>query len=168
MLNFTKQACLVLVCILTFASCSKDNAIPDENAQNKSVELVNTFAYTAIESEILDGVNKYRQSIGLNALAKVDEVTLQADHHTVYMSTNEVVNHDNFNVRYSNLVTGVGAKSVAENVAFGYNSADAVVKAWIASEGHRENIEGEFTHFGIAVDKDKNGKNYFTNIFIKR
>ncbi len=168
MLNFTKQACLVLVCILTFASCSKDNEIPEENAQNKSVELVNTFAYTAIESDILDAVNKYRQSIGLNSLIKVDEVTLQADEHTVYMTTNEVVNHDNFNVRYSNLVNGVGAKSVAENVAYGYDSADAVVKAWIASEGHKENIEGNFTHFGIAVDQDKNGKNYFTNIFMRR
>jgi len=78
------------------------------------------------------------------------------------------VNHDNFNVRYSNLVNGVGAKSVAENVAYGYDSADAVVKAWIASEGHKENIEGNFTHFGIAVDQDKNGKNYFTNIFMRR
>lgn len=168
MLNFTKQACLVLVCILTFASCSKDNEIPEENAKNKTVELVNTFAYTAIESDVLDAVNKYRQSIGLNTLIKVDEVTLQADDHTIYMSTNEVVNHNNFNVRYSNLVNGVGAKSVAENVAFGYNSADAVVKAWIGSESHKENIEGDFTHFGIAIEKDKNGKNYFTNIFIRR
>ena len=161
MLTYTKQFCIVLVCILTCASCSKDNTLPEENAQNKSVELVNTFAYTAIESDILDGVNKYRQSIGLSTLIKVDEVTLQADDHTIYMTTNEVVNHDNFNIRYSNLVKGVGAKSVAENVAFGYNTADAVVKAWIGSEGHRENIEGNFTHFGIAVDKDKNGKKLF-------
>ena len=168
MFNYTKQFCLVLACILTFASCSKDNEISEVNAQLKSVELVNTIAYTAMETEVLKEVNDYRLSIGLNSLSKVDEVTYQADDHTVYMSSNEVVNHDNFNVRYSNLVSDVGAKSVAENVAFGYNSAEAVVKAWIKSEGHRENIEGDFTHFGIAIDKDKNGKNYFTNIFIRR
>lgn len=168
MLNYTKQFCLVFACILTFASCSKDNAIPENEATLKTANLSNSIAYTSLESEILDGVNKYRESIGMKALARVDEVTYQADDHTVYMTSNEVVNHNNFNVRYSNLVSEVGAKAVAENVAFGYNTADAVVKAWIASEGHRDNIEGNFTHFGIAVDKDKNGKNYFTNIFIRR
>jgi len=168
MLNYTKQFCLVFACILTFASCSKDNAIPEKEAQFKTANLTNSIAYTSLESEILDGVNKYRESIGMTALARVDEVTYQADDHTVYMTSNEVVNHDNFNVRYSNLVTEVGAKAVAENVAFGYGNADAVVKAWIASEGHRENIVGDFTHFGISVDKDKNGKNYFTNIFMRR
>ena len=168
MMNFTKQICIVLVCILTFTSCSKDNSIPENDTQLKSADLVNTIAYTAIESDILAGVNKYRESKGLTALARVDEVTYQADDHTVYMTDNEVVNHDNFNVRYTNLVSGVGAKAVAENVAFGYGSADAVVKAWIASDGHRVNIEGDFTHFGISVDKDKNGKNYFTNIFMRR
>ena len=168
MLNFTKQFCVVFACILTFASCSKDNAIPENNTELKTANLSNSIAYTSLESEILDGVNKYRISIGMKALTRVDEVTYQADDHTIYMTSNEVVNHDNFNVRYSNLVTGVGAKAVAENVAFGYGNADAVVKAWIASEGHRVNIEGDFTHFGISVDKDKNGKNYFTNIFMRR
>ncbi|WP_034923030.1 CAP domain-containing protein [Gillisia sp. CAL575] len=168
MLNFTKQFCVVFACILTFASCSKDNAIPENNTELKTANLSNSITYTSLESEILDGVNKYRISIGMKALTRVDEVTYQADDHTIYMTSNEVVNHDNFNVRYSNLVTGVGAKAVAENVAFGYGNADAVVKAWIASEGHRVNIEGDFTHFGISVDKDKNSKNYFTNIFMRR
>lgn len=168
MLTSTKQFCIVLMCFFAFASCSKDNSIPENSDLTKAVELGNSIAYTAIESDILNGVNKYRESIGLSTLTKVDEVTYQADDHTEYMTTNEVVNHENFNVRYSNLVNNVGAKAVAENVAFGYGSADAVLKAWIASEGHRENIEGNFTHFGIAVDKDKNGKNYFTNIFMRR
>ena len=168
MLNYTKQFCLVFAFILTFASCSTDNAIPENEAQFKTANLTNSIAYTTLESEILDGVNKYRESKGMQALSRVDEVTYQADDHTVYMTSNEVVNHDNFNVRYSNLVSEVGAKAVAENVAFGYGNAEAVVKAWIASEGHRVNIEGDFTHFGISVDKDKNGKNYFTNIFMRR
>ena len=167
MFNYTKQFCLVLACILTFASCSKDNEISEVNAQFKSVELVNTIAYTAMETQVLDAVNEYRQSKGLKSLSKVDEVTYQADDHSIYMSSNEVVNHNDFNVRYSNLVSVAGAKAVAENVAFGYNNADAVVKAWIKSDGHRENIEGDFTHFGISIDQDKNGKNYFTNIFIR-
>ncbi|WP_261376468.1 CAP domain-containing protein [Gillisia sp. Hel_I_86] len=149
-------------------SCSKDSTISENEVQLQSVELINSIAYSAIESDILKAINKYRESKSLNTLVGADEVTFQADDHTAYMTDNEVVNHDNFNVRYSNLVTGVGAKAVAENVAVGYGSADAVVNAWIASESHRVNIEGDYTHFGISVGKDKNGKNYFTNIFMRR
>ncbi len=168
MLTSIKNTCLILLCIFTFASCSKDNAVPENVAQFKAVELGNTITYTQMESDVLNAVNDYRQSLGLTTLAKVDEVTFQADDHTVYMSSNEVVNHDNFNIRYSNLVTEAGAKAVAENVAYGYSSADAVVKAWIASEGHHKNMIGDYTHFGISIDKDKNGRNYFTNIFMRR
>lgn len=168
MFNYTKQLCLILACVFMFASCSKDSEIPETEAELTIANLSNSIAYTSLENEILDGVNEYRESIGLKALSRVDEVSFQANDHTVYMTSNEVVNHDNFNVRYTNLVMEVGAKSVSENVAFGYGSADAVLKAWIASEGHRVNIEGDFTHFGISVDKDKNGKNYFTNIFMRR
>lgn len=142
--------------------------IQEPEVQLKVSNLSNSITYTSLESEILNKVNTYRESIGLKSLSPVDEVSFQAIDHTGYMTSNEVVNHDNFNVRYNNLVLEVGAKSVSENVAFGYGSADAVVKAWIASEGHRVNIEGDFTHFGISVDKDKNGKNYFTNIFMRR
>jgi len=168
MFNFIKQLCLVIACIITLISCSKENAISENEQQAKSVNLSNSITYTSMESEILDDINNYREGVGMQALSRADEVTYQADDHTVYMTSNEVVNHDNFNVRYDNLVSGVGAKAVAENVAFGYGNADAVVKAWIDSEGHRINIEGDFTHFGISVDKDKNGKNYFTNIFMRR
>lgn len=62
----------------------------------------------------------------------------------------------------------LGVRSVSENVAYGYRSADAVVKAWLKSKGHKENIEADNTHFGISVRQDADGRNYFTNIFVKK
>ncbi len=167
MYTITKQLCLTLVCVLVFSSCSKDTDLPEENAL-KTADLVDYVTYSQIEMEILDAVNVHRQGLGLSTLKRVDGITFQAHDHNKYMIENNQISHDNFSTRYVNLVNEIGAKAVSENVGFGYRSADAVVKAWLNSEGHRKNIEGSHTHFGISVSQDTKGNNYFTNIFVKR
>lgn len=166
MFTNTKLLYLTLVCLLSLSACSKDSV--EVNDISKNLELNDNFAYSTIEIEILDAVNSYRKSIGLTVLQKLDNITIEAVDHTQYMVNLNVVNHDNFNKRYQNLVQEIGARAVSENVGFGYRTAGAVVEAWIKSEGHRENIEGNYTHFGISVEQDKDGKNYFTNIFVRR
>ena len=84
------------------------------------------------------------------------------------MIKNNVVNHDLFDQRSQNIIQVLGATKVNENVAFNYVSADTALQAWLASPGHRANIEGEFTHFGISIRENSvTGKKYYTNIFIK-
>ncbi len=168
MSNYTKLLCLVFLCVFSLSSCSKDSISEGENTNLKTADLVDNFAYSEIESEILTAVNNYRKSKGLSELQRVDDITVQAEDHTFYMVEKNVVNHDNFILRYNALVQEIGAKSVSENIAYGYGTAEGVVQAWIDSEGHKKNIEGDFSHFGIAVERDANGKNYFTNIFVKR
>lgn len=168
MYNNTKLLCLIFACIFTLSSCSKDSLSEAENTSLKTADLVDNFSYSQIEVEILSAVNDYRKSKGLTQLRRVDDITVQAEDHTFYMVEKNVVNHDNFIVRYNALVNEIGAKSVSENIAYGYGTSEAVVKAWIASEGHKKNMEGNFTHFGISVEQDSEGRNYFTNIFVKR
>lgn len=168
MYNNTKLLCFVFLCVFSLSSCSKDSISEAENTAQKTADLVDNFAYSEIETEILTAVNNYRISKGLSELKKVDDITVQAEDHTFYMVEKNVVNHDNFILRYNALVQEIGATSVSENIAYGYGSAAGVVQAWIESEGHKENIEGDFSHFGIAVEQDANGRNYFTNIFVKR
>jgi uncharacterized protein YkwD len=151
---------------LSLSACSKDSI--EDNDISKNLELNDDFAYSTIEIEILDAVNSYRKSKDLTILQKLDDITIEAVNHTEYMVSLNVVNHDNFNKRYQNLVQEIGARAVSENVGFGYRTAEAVVAAWIKSEGHRANIEGSYTHFGISVEQDQAGKNYFTNIFVRR
>jgi len=58
---------------------------------------------------------------------------------------------------------------VSENVAYNYQSNAGVLNAWLLSDGHKENIEGEYTHFGISIKTNPaTGKKYYTNIFMKR
>lgn len=168
MFTNTKLLCLTLVCVLSLSACSKDSVVPEDNNISKNLELNNNFTYSTMEIEILDAVNDHRKSIGLTVLQKLDDITIEAVDHSKYMVSLNVVNHDHFNIRYQNLVQEIGARAVSENVGFGYRTAEAVVEAWINSEGHRENIEGSYTHFGISVEQDQNGKNYFTNIFARR
>lgn len=58
--------------------------------------------------------------------------------------------------------------AIGENVAFGYNTSQAAVEAWSKSKAHEKNMIGDYTHFGISVLAGEEGKQYFTNIFIRR
>jgi uncharacterized protein YkwD len=41
-------------------------------------------------------------------------------------------------------------KSVSENLAYNYATAQEALTAWLNSPAHKVTIEGDFTHFGIA------------------
>lgn len=154
---------LLLALVFISNSCSSDTA----EGVNDS-ELVSDYTYNDTELEVLQLVNKYRISIGLNALEKVNHISFKSEEHDYYMIANKVVNHNNFVVRSENIISVLGAKKVGENVAYNFNSAEAVLQAWLASPTHKENIEGDYTHFGIAVKIDaETGKKYYTNIFAK-
>ncbi|GHA35513.1 hypothetical protein GCM10007103_16380 [Salinimicrobium marinum] len=165
MKKITCRFWILALCVFTLGSCSKESL--DEGETSDLVSVVAPVSYNEIELNIMDLVNDYRFSKGLNELDYKDEVSWQAEDHNFYMIQKNKVSHDGFANRYSSLAESVDAKAVSENVAFGYNTAEAVVKAWIESEGHRKNMEGDLTHFGISVKEDANGKKYFTNIFVR-
>jgi uncharacterized protein YkwD len=61
----------------------------------------------------------------------------------------------------------LGAKNVGENIAYNYNTPEAAVTAWLNSPSHKQNIEGDYTNFGISIRVSPEGKSYYTNIFVK-
>ncbi len=53
-----------------------------------------------------------------------------------------------------------------ENVAYGFNSPQSVMDAWMNSEGHRANIMNEkYTHIGIGYDRGSNSYHYWAQMF---
>jgi len=159
---------LPLVAVFTvfmLSSCSTDSINDKEDAMELSLE---TPQAKTIEVEILELINNHRLSLGLNALTEMSIVKSVAFSHTDYMIDNDEVSHHNFFTRSEYLKSNVGAKKVSENVAFGYNSADAVVRAWLKSKAHKENLEGDYTNFDISAEKNAEGRWYYTNIFIKK
>jgi uncharacterized protein YkwD len=159
-------ALLLLTATLLF-SCAKEE---DGVYFNENSEVINAkVVYSPMESEIVSLVNAHRTNLGLNTLNTLNIVSAVADGQTNYMIETGVPSHDNFAERASILMEQAGAKTVGENVAYGYNTAEGVVKGWLNSEGHRKIIENpDYTHFCISTDSNSEKKNYFTNIFIKK
>jgi uncharacterized protein YkwD len=147
-------------------SCSSDSS--EIETADATVQKVVTYSYNSIELETMELINAHRVSKGLNPLEKINHMSYKSEEHDNYMIANNVVNHNDFAARSENIMKTLGAKSVSENIAYNYNTPQAVLNAWLASPGHKENIEGNFTHFGIAIKENPaTGKKYYTNIFAK-
>ena len=146
-------------------SCSTEDS---SNETDSKLPIVTVYEYSPLEIETMTLINNYRVSIGLNALEKINHVSHKSEEHDHYMITNNVVNHDAFVERSDNIIKSLGALRVSENIAYNYNSAKGVFDAWMKSQGHKENIEGNFTHFGLSIRENPvNGRKYYTNIFVK-
>ncbi len=159
----TRLPLLVLLTVFSY-SCSTDSI--DENVDALSNSLIIPEAKT-VEIQILELINNYRLNMGLNPLENMDLIKAQAYTHTEHMVIENEVSHDNFFERSNFLKANAGAKVVSENVAYGYTYAESVVDAWLKSESHRKNIEGDFTNFDVSAEQNNSGQWYYTNIFIK-
>lgn len=63
------------------------------------------------------------------------------------------------------LALDAGYRRAGENIAYGYSTPEAVVTAWMNSEGHRRNIlNGSFTHIGVGCYRS-GGLLYWTQLF---
>ncbi len=155
---------LALTALLSL-SCSTD-AIEEETIDAIVASYVPETK--EIEIEIMEIINDYRVEIGLNPLNSLNQIKAEAFGHTEYMIEKSNISHDNFFIRKENLENTVGAVRVGENVAYGYRYAESVVNAWLNSPGHKDIIEGEYSHFDISAEQDQEGRWYYTNIFIKK
>jgi len=156
----------VLALAFSSVSCSSDS---EEIAEPTTAVLIQNYDYSDNELELADLINEHRVSLGLNPLQTINHISYKSEEHNEYMIENNVVNHDLFHQRSQNIMEVLGAYKVNENVAYNYLSSTSVLGAWLRSPGHKANIEGDFTHFGISIRiNPETGKKYYTNIFIKK
>jgi uncharacterized protein YkwD len=166
MKRFLLRAVMLTAVIFTMNSCSSDAS--EESSVEAKSQVVLNYTYSANELETMKLINDYRASVGLNPLEKINHMSYKSEEHDNYMIANNVVNHNDFVARSENIISVLGAKTVGENIAYNYNSPQAAVTAWLNSPGHKENIEGNFTHFGIAIrENPATGRKYYTNIFAR-
>ena len=146
---------------LLFSCTEDDTSILINNEGSIEVEDL------TITGEILVLVNKHRQEIGLESLKRsaiADELAIE---HTNYMIAQSEISHDYFNIRFQELQQKVNAHGAGENVASGYQDASSVMNGWLNSSGHKANIEGDYTHIGLAAIKDAQGRYYYTQLFYR-
>jgi uncharacterized protein YkwD len=156
---------LPLVMAVSFTSCSSNDS---ENLTLES-SIVKNYDYTANESQLLVLVNQYRVSQGLNELQPINHVSFKSYEHNLYMIEKKQISHDLFIERSNNLIQVLGAVRVGENLAYNFSSPSSALNAWINSPGHKKNLDGDYTHFGVSITIDPDtGKSYYTNMFLKR
>lgn len=151
------------VLVLTLVSCSKNDS------EEATPELVTNYDYSADELDLANRINAYRVSVGKNSLQLINHVSFKSFEHNEYMIQNNVVNHDYFDERANNIIQVLGAVRVGENIAYNFSTPNSALNAWLNSPGHKQNLDGDYTHFGISITVNpETGKKYYTNIFYKK
>lgn len=167
MIKKISRITVVITLLTTLASCTND-VLGNSIALAPTPETNVAYNYTPEELEVTNLINEYRISIGLNPLETINYVSVKSEEHNNYMITNNAVGHDNFVARSEDIIKALGVIKVSENVAYNYKTPRAAVNAWLASPLHKKNITGDYSDFGISITKNPiNGRNYYTNIFVK-
>ncbi|HET9253034.1 MAG TPA: CAP domain-containing protein [Candidatus Eisenbacteria bacterium] len=102
----------------------------------------------------VDRMNEHRVSQGLSPLAWHSGVAAVATAHSQDMENRDFFSHTNPDGdgpgdRLD--AAGITYRAWGENIAWGYATGASVLSAWLASSGHRANIEnGYFTHHGVG------------------
>lgn len=110
---------------------------------------------------ILNETNAYRKAHGLPALKAHANLNTVSTNWSKTMASKKTMSHN------PNVGKQIPAnwRAWGENVAVGYTAA-TVTKAWYNSPGHKANmLNKRFTHIGIGIAYDSNGRAYFTQTF---
>lgn len=122
----------------------------------------------AIQNAILYHINDYRQKHGMSKLIMDERIVQEAKIHSQDMARHAMpFGHKHFLKRVNHLHAKIkNSGAAAENVAYNYKDAQDVVKNWLRSPGHKQNIDGNYNLTGIGIARDTKGKIYFTQIFL--
>jgi uncharacterized protein YkwD len=157
--------------LLLFLGCSGGVTLPSTR-DPAPADPAPASSENALESQMHELVNRRRTSRGLAPLQWHPRLAEIARGHSRAMAEGRRgFGHDGFDERGSAVGQILSIRAMAENVAYdsrtGPDLAERVLEGWIASSGHRRNIEGDFTVTGIGAARGSDGVRYFTQIFVK-
>jgi len=115
-------------------------------------------ANAEFESQFASLINSYRSNNGLAGLSRDGSLDARARSWSEQMAAAGGLSHSNL----GSLLPPWSA--AAENVGMG-GSVDAVFDALAGSSGHRANMLGGYTHFGVGVWVDSAGVIWTTHVF---
>jgi len=162
-----------IVCIVfIFSSFAFSQNCP--TGQEK-VEAINS----ELEKEVLRLVNVEREKAGLPALQWKDELAYAARYHAQDMAVDDYFEHESYDRENGELVRSCGTSErmrkfyasgsmTAENISAGRNTAESIVKGWMTSAGHKENIldpNAKFLGVGYYKNDNSSWKNYCVQCF---
>lgn len=149
------------------------------NGQNQEVTNPQTIekepvadSHAELAGQIVHLVNEERAKAGVKPLKYVADVSKVAQLKSQDMIKNNYFDHtsptygspfkmmDQFDINYT---------FAGENIAAGYSTAEAVMKGWMDSPGHRANIlNPNYAEIGIGIAEGGEYGVYYTQMFVKR
>lgn len=123
---------------------------------------------TSVIDTVVALVNEERAVWGLAPLTADSRLHSAAQGHSDYQASTGAMSHTGSGGSTAGqriAAAGFPWRSCAENVAYGYSSAEAVVAAWMNSTGHRNNILSANTHVGVGLAYSGSGTPYWTLVF---
>ena len=131
---------------------------------NQTITVIDLVAYA---SEVFRLTNTERANAGLEPLSMMSSLTQTAVVRA--KETIENFSHDRPDGRSCFTAfdeNNVSYSLAGENIAMGQRTAYEVVRAWMDSVGHRENIlKEEYGHLGVGVALDSSGRLYWAQNF---
>lgn len=172
MKNRRLHKCLIcfvaLTLCLSFWVVGSYAASPDSPAIEQVKELTPAEKEIAdFKSEVIRLVNVEREKSKIIPLSTTDTLSEASDlrarecnenfSHTRPDNCRWITVYDQYSLKY---------RAAGENLAYGFKTPEAVVKAWMNSSGHKANImDPDFVHIGIGFYRNENGRIYCTQLF---
>lgn len=132
----------------------KEEAKPSPKEEGKQEESEQEDAILAYEQEVVRLVNEERAARGLPALTCSAELSDGAREKSADMQKMGYFSHTSptYGSPFDQMkARGINYRYAGENIAMGYATPEAVVNAWMHSEGHKANILSEnFKEIGVG------------------
>lgn len=139
---------------------------PPAPAAAAAAATASSLTASSVATEVVRLVNIERAKRGLKPVTINGKLTAAADGHSAYQArigrlTHTSANRSNAGKRMT--AAGYSWSRWGENVAYGYATPAAVMKAWMRSAGHRANIlNARFTEIGVSAVASAKGTLYWT------
>lgn len=121
---------------------------------------------SGVQGQVLSLTNAERAKVGCPALALDGRLNAASTAHSQDMAANSYFSHTGLNGSQPwdrSAAAGYPVSGIAENIAQGYGSPEAVVTGWMNSPGHRANIVNcSYRHMGLGHVASGN---YWTQMF---
>jgi uncharacterized YkwD family protein len=145
-----------------------NSSVEKTTTSNPTVSSTSNMSY---EKQVVQLVNVERQKAGLSSLTLDSSISNVARKKSQDMASNNYFAHQSPTYGSAGDMLkqfGVSYSAWGENIASGQRSPEAVVNAWMNSEGHKANIlSSDFSKIGVGYAVNSNGTPYWTQMFTK-
>lgn len=155
--------------IETTKPSTEDTKVPETTIDKTEVSASDddTSSISAYAKEVVTLVNEERAAYGLSPLTLSSDITNAANVRALEIQSSFSHTRPDGRNFYTALTDKkISYKTAGENIAWGQNTPEEVVTAWMNSTGHRANILNEnYTTIGVGYLQNQSGTNYWVQLF---